>query len=112
MRFLKLVYPYSFSVCCRAGNYPSEVLFSCRNHRNLDMRQEEFNQCEICERLFREDSMWSEIVCRVCYDMKKLHDKVHTVATPSQAPLAHSAAVVHKAYTCVTRDKERRVTGS
>ena len=65
--------PFEFR---RAGNYPSQVLFSCRNHRNLDMKQEEFHQCEVCERLFREDSMWSEIVCRVCYDMKNLHNKV------------------------------------
>eukprot|EP01083_Nonionella_stella_P035197 96152_1 len=58
----------------RAGNFPSEILYSCQQHRQLNDRQEQSHRCEKCQLLFREESCYNEVVCRACYDRVNLQN--------------------------------------
>lgn len=58
----------------RGGNYPKEVLYSCQLHSQEDYKDQELFKCECCSRMFRQDSMWGEIICNSCYDRENLRD--------------------------------------
>jgi hypothetical protein len=60
----------------RRGNYPEELLYSCANHAAEDERDEAYHKCQSCECLLRPASMWTELVCRTCYDRSNLQNKV------------------------------------
>lgn len=66
----------------RGGNYPREVLYSCENHREQDFTDEHFHRCHVCERLFNVDgdSMWTPLICKVCFDETNLHNKSSWIA--------------------------------
>ena len=60
----------------QGGNYPCEVLFSCEAHSNEDFTDDLLDKCQSCERLFRAPSMCNNsLICRTCFDSKKLQQK-------------------------------------
>lgn len=63
----------------RPGNFPHEVLYSCQTHDEEDFKDEHLLKCEVCNRLFREESMATELVCNTCFDQERLRDKSHWV---------------------------------
>eukprot|EP01083_Nonionella_stella_P062522 162548_1 len=71
---------YSNQEYHRGGNYPSEILYSCGGHDEMDFKENDFVRCEECRDLFEEESCWSEIVCKVCYDKKNLQNKNNWIA--------------------------------
>lgn len=57
------------------GNYPTEVLYSCQNHSDDDHKDEDLYLCQLCDCLFRLPSMWTDFVCRLCFDTTNLQNK-------------------------------------
>eukprot|EP00808_Paulinella_micropora_P024401 g75260.t1 len=76
---------YSNQFYHRAGNYPVEVSYACDAHRLEDGRDNELFLCEICERYFRQSSMWPELICRTCFDHELLTDKHNWISLNSRA---------------------------
>jgi len=68
----KLIYSNKFYH--RAGNYPGEVIYSCAAHHNQDFSDRAFQTCEICSHLFRPSSMWTDLICRTCFDRENLQE--------------------------------------
>ena len=63
----------------RGGNYPREVLYSCENHAAQDFADVAYHRCQVCERLFPSPfrrSMWTELICKVCFDKENIYNKV------------------------------------
>eukprot|EP00485_Elphidium_margaritaceum_P001753 CAMPEP_0202694486 /NCGR_PEP_ID=MMETSP1385-20130828/8338_1 /ASSEMBLY_ACC=CAM_ASM_000861 /TAXON_ID=933848 /ORGANISM="Elphidium margaritaceum" /LENGTH=1197 /DNA_ID=CAMNT_0049350343 /DNA_START=32 /DNA_END=3625 /DNA_ORIENTATION=+ len=72
----RIVYSNAQRWHSHGGSYPSEVLFHCEAHANEDFTDDQLDKCQSCERLFRSDSMMlTRIVCKTCYDAKKLQQK-------------------------------------
>lgn len=61
----------------RGGNYPLDVLYSCRNHAEQDFADPDYLRCHVCECLFSVSghSMWTDLICRVCFDETNLHSR-------------------------------------
>jgi len=57
------------------GNFPHEVRFHCEQHRDNDLNADGLHKCESCESMFRQRSMYSPMICKVCFDEKKLQEK-------------------------------------
>jgi len=74
---------YSSSFYHRAGNWPVSVLYSCENHSAQDFADPEFQRCQVCENLFARPwsrSMWTNLICKVCFDKENLHNKRNWIA--------------------------------
>ena len=54
------------------GNYPVHVLYSCEQHSEADFSDAHYRRCQNCDQLFLPASMYSELVCRHCYDSENL----------------------------------------
>jgi len=65
---------YSNQYYSRGGNYPREVLYSCREHRDEDFKDEELHWCRACERFTREGSFFGDMTCKVCHDENNLQN--------------------------------------
>jgi hypothetical protein len=72
----------------RRGNYPEEILYSCAAHAEEDEKDDAFQKCQNCEHIFRAPSMWTDIVCRTCFDRSNLLTKARllTHTSPSRWP--------------------------
>ena len=62
-----------------AGNYPVQVLYSCEQHSDTDLSDVRFHRCQVCEQLFLPSSMYSEVVCNVCYDAENVSRRQHWI---------------------------------
>jgi len=90
---------YSNTSYPRSGNYPHSILYSCENHSQIDFSQPDFARCHVCERLFHADvakvgplggrrsSMWTELICKVCFDMENLSHKQSWIALESSSSI-------------------------
>ena len=70
---------YSSNFYHRGGNYPHEVLYACENHAQADFADPNYHRCHVCENIFAspyKHSMWTELICKVCFDKENLHNKV------------------------------------
>ena len=66
---------YSNQYYSQGGNFPNEILFSCEAHSNEDLVDERFHLCRLCEKIFRFESMFDEMYCKVCHDTALLQEK-------------------------------------
>lgn len=92
----------------RGGNYPRSVLYACENHRDQDFADPAFHRCHVCEHLFPaaadeaaaaasavaddpshpvavDASMWTPLICRVCFDQTNLQNKQTWIRLDSSA---------------------------
>jgi hypothetical protein len=71
----RLVYDSCFYL--RPGNFPCEILFSCKAHQSEFTQREEdaYKFCAVCNYLISANAMWSELICLVCYDREILQNK-------------------------------------
>eukprot|EP01083_Nonionella_stella_P068656 182481_1 len=84
----------------RGGNYPDSVIHSCRNHINEDFKQDDYTQCQVCKFLFQNDSCWSDLICRVCYDRELMKDKNNwTLLTDRNIKRLNFGDLTHKTLT-------------
>ncbi len=67
---------YSNTFYHRAGNYPIELLYSCHNHMQSDFTDPDLHVCELCDKMFRAGSIVNDLVCKHCFDLTQLQDKV------------------------------------
>jgi len=58
-----------------SGNYPLDVLHSCQNHREDDLADPDYYTCAMCNLLLPQTSMWTEVICNVCFDRENFHRK-------------------------------------
>jgi DNA-directed RNA polymerase subunit RPC12/RpoP len=86
----------------RPGNMPLRVIFSCQHHMEEDISDPALYVCGVCEHYFEESGMYSEVVCKVCYDTRNLMhkarwtdlDHTHSIADFSFADIISRAMYI------------------
>ena len=69
------VFFYHVNTLTPPATIPIGVLYSCTQHTEEDWADETYERCRVCECLFERGSMWSELICKVCFDAENMSNR-------------------------------------